>query len=137
MGATAFSLIVLDKWSQRGCAWEDALLYTTDLTPLLPQRYFRSGAHLRTIAAIENLRGDKVPINEFDRLPLAQTCRCIDFDWVSIEDATQDHGAMLIVSGTKHWLNLLSSCPDAIKRGPTFGASKLSECFRGSQSRGS
>lgn len=48
-----------------------------------------------------------MPINEFDRLPLAQTCRCVDFDWVSIEDATPDYDAMLIVSGTKHWLNLM------------------------------
>lgn len=48
-----------------------------------------------------------MPIDVFDRLPLAQTCRLVDFDWVSIEAATPEHGAILVVSGIKHWLNLM------------------------------
>ena len=48
-----------------------------------------------------------MPIDEFDRLPLAQTCRRLDFDWVSIEAATADHAAVLVVAGVKHWLNLM------------------------------
>jgi hypothetical protein len=44
--------------------------------------------------------------DDFDRLPVAQTCRRIDFDWVSIEAATRDHSAVVSVGGIKHWLNL-------------------------------
>jgi len=42
----------------------------------------------------------------FDRLPLAHTCRLIDFDWVSIEAGPRDRSPMLVVAGLRHWLNL-------------------------------
>ena len=44
--------------------------------------------------------------DDFDRLPVAQTWRRVDFDWVSIEAATADHSAVVSVGGIKHWLNL-------------------------------
>jgi hypothetical protein len=43
--------------------------------------------------------------DDFDRLPVAQTWRRLDFDWVSIEAAT-DHVAVVSVGGIKQWLNL-------------------------------
>lgn len=46
-------------------------------------------------------------MENFDRLPVTETCRRVDFDWVSIESGTQDHCALLVVGGTKHWLNLM------------------------------
>jgi hypothetical protein len=44
--------------------------------------------------------------DEFSNLPVAQTWRRVDFDWVSIEAATADHSAVVMVGGIKHWLNL-------------------------------
>ncbi len=41
----------------------------------------------------------------FDRLPVANTCRRVDFDWVSVETAPGNR-AVLVVGGMKHWLNL-------------------------------
>lgn len=44
--------------------------------------------------------------DDFAGLPVAQTWRRVDFDWVEIEAATSDHGAVVVVGGIKHWLNL-------------------------------
>jgi hypothetical protein len=44
--------------------------------------------------------------DDFDRLPVAQTWRRVDFDWVTIEAATPGHATMVTVGGIKHWLNL-------------------------------
>ena len=43
---------------------------------------------------------------EFERLPLADTCRRIDFDFVTIQAMSPPHGALLVVAGIKDWLNL-------------------------------
>jgi hypothetical protein len=43
--------------------------------------------------------------DQFDRLPMAHTCRRVDFDWVSIETVL-DNRAVLVVVGMKHWLNM-------------------------------
>jgi hypothetical protein len=45
-------------------------------------------------------------VDDFDRLPVAHTWRRVDFDWVSIEEATADHSAAVSVGGIRHWLNL-------------------------------
>jgi hypothetical protein len=44
--------------------------------------------------------------DDFNHLPVAQTWRRVDFDWVSIEAATAAHSAVISVGGIKHWLNL-------------------------------
>jgi hypothetical protein len=59
--------------------------------------------------------------NDFDRLPATQTWRRVDFDWVSIEAATDDHSAVVSVGGIKHWLNLkIVLVPRCYQRRPEY-----------------
>jgi hypothetical protein len=59
--------------------------------------------------------------DDFDRLPVAQTWRRVDFDWVSIEAGTADHSAVVSVGGIKHWLNLrIELVPRCYQRRPVY-----------------
>ncbi|MEO6927573.1 MAG: hypothetical protein ABI190_00280 [Casimicrobiaceae bacterium] len=44
---------------------------------------------------------------QFEKLPLATTCRRLDFDYVAIEAQPRNVGALLVVGGIKNWLNLV------------------------------
>lgn len=52
-----------------------------------------------------------IPLGEaveaFEMLPLARTCRRIDFDYVAIEAQPSSGVALLVVGGIKEWLNLI------------------------------
>ena len=61
--------------------------------------------------------------DNFDRLPPAQTCRRVDFDWVQLEAGAPDCGALVVVGGIKHWLNLrIELVPQCYQTRPEFWA---------------